>query len=141
MKIHTRHVAIATIVALVLLAIATVAARAQDFSGYSGAQLYTRFCASCHGVTGLGDGPVAASFKIIVPDLTRIAQRHGGAFPEDQVSRIIDGREKLPPHGSRDMPVWGFEFLGQNAARPEPQRRTEELIARLTEHLRSMQQH
>lgn len=140
MKIHTRHVAIATIVALVLLAIATVAARAQDFSGYSGAQLYTRFCASCHGVKGHGDGPVAASFRIIVPDLTRIAQRHGGTFPEEQVFKIIDGREKLPPHGSRDMPVWGFEFLGQNADRPEPQRRTDELITRLTEHLRSIQQ-
>jgi len=139
MKAHARHIALAIIIALMLLAIATDAARAQDFSGYSGAQLYTRFCASCHGAKGYGDGPVAATFKVIVPDLTRIARRQGGAFPEEQVRKIIDGRKTMPPHGSREMPVWGFEFYGQNADKPDPQRRTDEMVARLTEYLRSMQ--
>jgi mono/diheme cytochrome c family protein len=60
MKAHARHVAIATLILLVLLLLATVAARAQDFSNYSGAQLYSRFCASCHGDKGVGDGVVAA---------------------------------------------------------------------------------
>lgn len=103
MRAHTRHVTIAAIIVLILLLIATVAARAQDFAKYSGQQLYSRFCAACHGDQGLGDGVVAASFKIMVPDLTRIARRHGGTFPEDQVRRIIDGRKTLPPHGSREM--------------------------------------
>lgn len=139
MKAHARHAAFAVIIALILLAIATVAARAQDFSGYSGAELYSRFCASCHGAKGYGDGPVAATFKIIVPDLTRIARRHGGTFPEEQVRKIIDGRKTLPPHGSREMPVWGFEFYAQNADKPDSQRRTDEMVARLTEYLRSLQ--
>ncbi len=139
MKAHTRHVAIATLIVLILLLIATVAARAQDFSKYSGAQLYSRFCAACHGKEGLGDGVVAASFKVMVPDLTRIARRQGGAFPEEQIRRIIDGRKTLPPHGSREMPVWGFEFRTQNSDKPDPQRTTDEMVARLTDYLRSIQ--
>lgn len=139
MKPHHRHVAIAAIVVLILLILATVAARAQDFTGYSGAQLYARFCASCHGEKGLGDGVVAASFKIMVPDLTRIARRHGGTFPDEQVRRIIDGTKTLPPHGSRDMPVWGFELYAQNGAQPDPQRATDAMVARLSEYLRSIQ--
>jgi mono/diheme cytochrome c family protein len=139
MKAHARHVVIALIVMLILLVVATVVARAQDFSAYSGAQLYTRLCASCHGANGRGDGPVAASLVIMVPDLTRIAQRHGGTFPEEQVRRIIDGRQTLPPHGSRAMPVWGFEFGTQTAGQSQSQDRTNALISRLTEHVRSMQ--
>ena len=145
MKAHTRHVTIVTLILLTLLLLATVAARAQDFSRYSGAQLYSRFCASCHGDKGLGDGVVAASFNIMVPDLTRIARRQGGVFPEDQIRRIIDGRKTLPPHGAREMPVWGFEFYGQNAAkadrkgRENPEAQTGAMISRLTEYLRSIQ--
>ncbi len=140
MKPHVRHVAIALIIALVLLLVATVVSRAQDaahsadFSRYTGAQLYTRFCASCNGDQGHGDGPVAASFATMVPDLTRLARRHGGTFPEDQVRKIIDGRTTLPPHGSREMPVWGFEFRA-----PEPQQNPDELITRLTNYVRSLQ--
>lgn len=140
MKVHTRHVVIAVVVSLILLLIAAVAARAQDYSGYSGAQLYDRFCASCHGVKGKGDGPVASSFSIMVPDLTRIAKRQGGVFPDDLVRRIIDGRRSVPPHGSRDMPVWGYEFQYQNEDKPDAGKRTEEMVRRLADHVRSLQQ-
>jgi mono/diheme cytochrome c family protein len=139
MRAHTRHVTIAAIIVLILLLIATVAARAQDFSKYSGQQLYSRFCAACHGDKGLGDGVVAASFKIMVPDLTRIARRQGGTFPEEQVRRIIDGRKTLPPHGLREMPVWGFEFYAQSGDKPDPEKTTSEMVARLTDYLRSIQ--
>lgn len=139
MRPHTRHVAIAVVIALMMLLFAVVAARAQDFSKYSGAELYARFCAACHGDKGLGDGVVAASFKIVVPDLTRIARRHGGTFPEEQVHRIIDGRKTLPPHGTREMPVWGFEFYAQSSAQSDPEQTTNEMVARLTEYLRSIQ--
>ena len=144
MKPHAKHVAIALVVALLLLLLATVVGRSQEteyavFSHYSGAQLYARFCASCHGEHGQGDGRVAASFKIMVPDLTQIARRHGGTFPEAQVRKIIDGRTTLPAHGSREMPVWGFEFLTQAATEPEPHQSSDELIARLTNYIRSLQ--
>lgn len=141
MTAHHRHILLAIIIALILLSIAAVSARAQDFSSYSGVQLYQRFCASCHGERARGDGPVAKSFKIDVPDLTRIAKRHGGTFPADQVRKIIDGRTVIPPHGSREMPVWGFEFYlqNENAGHPDPQHRTEQIIQRLEDYLRSIQ--
>ena len=92
-------------------------APAQDLSGYqSGESLYRAHCASCHGVDGRGDGPVAASLKVEVPDLTRIARRQGGVFPAEQLRRIIDGRTTLPPHGTRAMPVWGEAFGSEKQA-------------------------
>ena|ERR1700690_1161830 len=138
---HARHTFLALLVAMISLVLASASARAQDFSSYSGAELYKRFCSSCHGEHARGDGTVAKSFKIEVPDLTRIAHRHGGDFPAEQISKIIDGRKTLPPHGSREMPVWGFEFQleNQNAGNPDPQRRTDDLIARLTDYLRTIQ--
>jgi len=141
MTVHVRHTFVAIIVTMILLVLASVLVRAQDFSGYTGAELYKRFCASCHGDQARGDGPVAKSFKIEVPDLTRIAHRHGDVFPAEQVRKIIDGRKTLSPHGSREMPVWGFEFQleYQNAGYPDAQHRTDDLIARLTEYLRTIQ--
>jgi mono/diheme cytochrome c family protein len=141
MSTQIRHAFLALIIAMVSLVLASVSARAQDFSGYTGAELYKRFCSSCHGENARGDGSVAKSFKVEVPDLTRIAHRHGGVFPAEQISKIIDGRQTLPPHGSREMPVWGFEFhrANQGAGNPEAQRRTDDLIARLTEYLRTIQ--
>ena len=141
MNVHAQDTCSAVASALILLLLTSISARAQDLSSYTGAELYKRFCASCHGDQGRGDGPAAKSFKIEVPDLTRIAHRHGGVFPAEQVSKIIDGRKTLPPHGSREMPVWGFEFhrANQGAGNPEAQRRTDDLIARLTEYLRTIQ--
>ncbi len=141
MSLHVRHTPLASLIAVLLLVLASVPARAQDYSSYTGAQLYKRFCSSCHGDYARGDGPVAKSFKVEVPDLTRIAHRHGGTFPAEQIRKIIDGRTTLPPHGSRQMPVWGFDFYleTQNAGYPDPQRRTDDLIARLTEYLRTIQ--
>lgn len=141
MNAHARNSFPAAAIATILLALTSVSAPALDLSGYTGAELYKRFCASCHGDQGRGDGPAAGSFKIEVPDLTRIAHRHGGVFPAEQISKIIDGRKTLPPHGSREMPVWGFEFQleNQNTGYPDAQRRTDDLIARLTEYLRTIQ--
>jgi mono/diheme cytochrome c family protein len=136
MRAHTRHLILALVILALLALLATVAARAQDFSGYSGDQLYMRFCASCHGESGQGDGVVAKSLSVMVPDLTRIARRQGGVFPEDQVRRIIDGRTTRPPHGSRDMPVWGYEFAANTT---NGQGKSDAMVQRLTDYLRSLQ--
>ena len=105
---------------------------AEDLSGYDGPQLYKRFCASCHGPDGAGDGPVSASLRNRPPDLAGIAARRRGEFPEDRLRQIIDGRSGMAAHGARDMPVWGSDLqqAGANA---------DAVIARLVAQLRAMQ--
>ena len=76
-----------------------------------GDNLYKAYCASCHGVDGKGNGPMAAWIKVAPPDLTRIAARNGGDFPLARIDRIISGEEALPSgHGTRAMPIWGPVF-------------------------------
>jgi len=66
------------------------AATAEDLTTSSGAQLFKHYCASCHGKTAQGDGPVAPFFKLAPPDLTQMSRRSGGTFPADRARRIID---------------------------------------------------
>ena len=75
-----------------------------------GAKLFVNSCAACHGATGEGDGPVAASMAVAVPNLRTLAMRNGGVFAEDAVAAYIDGREPRTAHGLRQMPVWGDVF-------------------------------
>ena len=70
----------------------------------SGAVLYHRYCASCHGPTGRGDGPAAAALTPRPPDFTR------RTATVSQLMAAIDGRSTVRAHGSSDMPVWGMVF-------------------------------
>ena len=112
---------------------------AEELSGYSGAQLYQRFCASCHGARAEGNGPVAAFFKVAPPDLTQLARRSGGEFPAERVRKSIDGRSNLPPHGTRTMPVWGLEFTAAAGNTEQAREHTATLIDRLVDYVRSIQ--
>jgi mono/diheme cytochrome c family protein len=80
----------------------------------SGAEMYTAYCASCHGTKGLGDGPVAEHLKVPVPDLTTLTKQNKGVFPAVHVSQIIRGEVGARTHGLKDMPVWGPVFLNLN---------------------------
>lgn len=114
-------------------------ATAQVFEEYSGEETFHRFCASCHGASGRGDGPVAAGLPIAVPDLTLLEQRQGERFPEATLRKIIDGREIVVYHGTRYMPVWGYEFWVAEGADEAAQRSVEIIIANLIDYLRSIQ--
>ena len=112
-----------------------------ELRSLSGLELYGRLCASCHGVDGHGDGPVAPMIKTGVPDLTRLAARDGGEFPTEDVRRIIDGRTDRSAHGPRDMPVWGWQLYDiSNPDYANERARTDSMIDRLVTHLRSIQQ-
>lgn len=90
----------------------------------SGAMTFATHCASCHGAQGEGDGPVATTMAVAVPNLRVLAQRNGGEFPAEAVASYIDGRALPAAHGTRLMPVWGDVFAGTqrlvvDAASPE----------------------
>jgi mono/diheme cytochrome c family protein len=114
-------------------------AGAQVIDEYSGEETYMRYCAACHGESGQGDGPVARGLPIATPDLTRLRERKGEAFPEEILRKIIDGREIIVVHGTRYMPVWGYEFWVEEGADEEAQERVAVIVDNLVEYLRSIQ--
>jgi mono/diheme cytochrome c family protein len=75
----------------------------------NGARLFRENCATCHGASGQGNGPMATQLRTAPPDLTRFAERNGGTFPSERVRQIIDGRN-VASHGDPAMPVWGEAF-------------------------------
>ena len=75
-----------------------------------GAVTYRLYCKNCHGPDGTGDGKLADMIAERPSDLTTLARDNGGEFPEDDVRALIDGREEVEAHGSREMPVWGEAF-------------------------------
>jgi mono/diheme cytochrome c family protein len=112
---------------------------AVTLADYSGVELFQRFCASCHGTSAHGDGPVARSLNTVVPDLTTISRRYGG-FPAALLRETIDGRGVIvPAHGTRAMPVWGYEFWVEEGGDVVAQTEVREVIARLVEYLRALQ--
>ena len=127
-----------TLAAAVLVTCAGTDAVADPLSS-NGQDLYVRYCAACHGKTGLGDGPVAPSFKVEMPDLTTIARRHGGKFPREQIVRIIDGRYMIFSHGSREMPIWGEGFMRAEIGNADANRVVDLLIGRMVDYLETLQ--
>ena len=106
---------------------------------YSGAELFERFCAACHGSGARGNGPVASSLNVLVPDLTTISSRYG-EFPATLVRDVIDGRGiDMRAHGTRTMPVWGYEFWVEEGGDVVAQTSVRDAIDKLVEYLRSIQ--
>jgi len=134
-----RHSLIAAGMLAMSIHLMTIPASATDYSAYSGAELYKRFCSACHGPQAQGDGPVSLSLKVAVPDLTRIAARHGGVFPDEWVARVIDGRVYLAVHGARDMPVWGFELRAEQGGDAAAGREAHSLVERMVNYLKTLQ--
>jgi mono/diheme cytochrome c family protein len=72
---------------------------------------YQSGCASCHGADAKGNGPVSTQLKTRPADLTVLAKKNNGVFPVNAVYQIIDGRDSIPSHGTREMPIWGWRFV------------------------------
>lgn len=87
-------------------------------SSMYGRDLFEFYCAACHGRDGKGEGPVVPALKVPVPDLTTIAARNGGTFPNARVESFVRGdRDRpVPAHGSKEMPVWGPIFRALDPA-------------------------
>jgi mono/diheme cytochrome c family protein len=76
----------------------------------AGRKCFVQYCSVCHGINGRGDGTAALAIRTPALDLTRIAQRRGGRFPEAEIAAHIDGSIVIRAHGSRDMPIWRRRF-------------------------------
>jgi mono/diheme cytochrome c family protein len=130
------------LVAVAMVGTAVVAAPQPSATGQQaapdGARLYRTYCASCHGVSGRGDGPMAEYLRVPPTNLTQWARRHGGTFQEDIVARAIDGRDRIGSHGPSDMPVWGDAFTSPLAGGGEPALR--DRVRAIVRHLASLQE-
>lgn len=121
MFMHTVVARIAAVVAGVLLLSAMAASGQANVpigrATAAGAALFRTHCATCHGTSGRGDGPLADLLRRPPSNLTEIRRRHRGAFPRDLIASIIDGREHVGGHGGPGMPVWGdrFKYSGAGA--------------------------
>jgi mono/diheme cytochrome c family protein len=96
-------------------------------------------CAVCHGLDARGDGPAAKALRTAPADLTRIAARRGGTFPDAEIAEKIDGRFEVTAHGTRQMPVWGVHLakpIAEDASGAEVARGRIDL---LVEYLRAIQ--
>ena len=116
-----------SIIVLAVLVVATGLCLAQDqtatqpvvkhtpikqTSPASGKEMFTAYCAACHGADGKGNGPAAPSLKVSPTDLTQMAKKNGGKFPANSLASTLKfgGGTTTGAHGSADMPVWGPLF-------------------------------
>ncbi|WP_378948319.1 c-type cytochrome [Mesorhizobium sp. ANAO-SY3R2] len=128
------------LIAAALASMTCTTASAQQMS-YGQAE-YLNSCAVCHGTEGKGDGPLRDLLVKKPADLTHLSQRNGGKFPYSRVFATIDGRYLMPGHGERDMPVWGRQFLEEDAKRYGPSGGevvTTERIHNLTSYIQTLQ--
>ena len=71
---------------------------------------YENKCATCHGLKGKGDGPMAGFVDPKIADLTVLAKKNNGILPVAAMYDVIVGEREVRGHGSSDMPVWGREY-------------------------------
>jgi mono/diheme cytochrome c family protein len=72
-----------------------------------GRQMFTSYCAPCHGADAKGLGPAAAALKAPPTDLTELAKTNNGKYPDAHVGAILQFGVEVSAHGSSQMPVWG----------------------------------
>jgi mono/diheme cytochrome c family protein len=102
----------------------------------SGKDMYTAYCAVCHGTDGKGGGPAASALKVPPTDLTLLSKNNGGKYPALKVTSAIRNESDLPAHGSKEMPVWGSLFWSMSRGHEgEVQQR----VANLTKYIESLQ--
>lgn len=105
-------------------------------SASSGKEMYRAYCAACHGADGKGDGPASEALKSRPLDLTDLARRNAGKFPELRVFGAINGDLHVTAHGSKDMPTWGVVFGQMDGADVA---RVKLRIRNLTKYIESLQ--
>ena len=79
----------------------------------SGTEMYSTYCAVCHGADGKGNGPAASSLKTHPADLTQLSKKNGeivGTFSvqaDDEVMLVTNGGQIIR------MSVNDVRFVGR----------------------------
>jgi mono/diheme cytochrome c family protein len=79
-------------------------------SAAAGKDMFREYCAVCHGTGAKGDGPGAGTLNKRPADLTQLARKNHGIYPQTLVMNYITGYDVVAAHGTRDMPVCGHLF-------------------------------
>ena len=106
----------------------------------SGAQMFKSYCASCHGVTGKGDGPAVEFLKTTPPNLRTMAQRNHGKYPATKVASMLHFGPGTQAHGALDMPTWGPLFRSLDSEPASHSRMAELRVYNLTGFIESIQE-
>lgn len=105
-------------------------------SPVSGKEMFSNYCAVCHGQDAKGGGPAAPALKTMPADLTQLSAKNAGKFPELRVFGAIKGDFDTPAHGSKGMPMWGnvFQSMSRDNGAAVQMR-----VANLTAYIKSLQ--
>ena len=112
----------------------------QPTSPTSGQEMYSTYCAACHGVKATGNGPAAEALKTPPPNLTILSQTNGGVFPADRVRTVLQFGVMTSAHGSAEMPVWGDLLRTLHSTSPNTSMVVNQRILNLTNYIRQIQQ-
>lgn len=102
----------------------------------SGKQMYSNYCAPCHGMDGRGHGPAATALKAQPTDLTGLRGKNHGKFPDSHIVAVLQFGTNVPAHGSAEMPVWGPILSKMNLENPQDKQLR---ISNLSRYLESIQ--
>jgi mono/diheme cytochrome c family protein len=102
----------------------------------SGKEMYTNYCAVCHGAEGKGNGPAADALKTPPSDLTLLSKNNGGVYPALKVASAIRGDSTVTAHGTKEMPVWGKLFRTISGGH---QSEVDQRVANLVTYIKSLQ--
>jgi mono/diheme cytochrome c family protein len=105
-------------------------------SAASGKEMFTSYCATCHGTDGKGGGPAASALKTPPADLTMLSKNNGGKFPAMKVSSVLHGTSDPSAHGSKEMPVWGPLFRSVSGGNDSE---VQQRVANLTHYVETLQ--
>jgi len=105
----------------------------------SGSEMYTVYCAVCHGATGNGNGPAASVFTKPPTNLTMLAKNNNGKYPAEHVSTVLKFGTPVPAHGNIQMPVWNTLFRSMNSTEEPADSVTKLRIRNLVEYIQSIQ--
>jgi mono/diheme cytochrome c family protein len=120
---------------------ATSRGQAQGAQAFEGQQKFDRYCATCHGAGGKGDGALAGSLRKRPADLTQLARKNKGQFPTERIVAFVDGRTRDAAHSKSDMPVWGEVFAkSQDSGSPDDVKATIEALVKYLETIQDKRQ-